>query len=235
MTELEPPTKAKGDTAHALARAVIGSAPLVGNAATEFFNLIIAPPIEKRLDDWRVEVGERLKELEDARFVTVESLQSNEAFVSTITKASQIAVTAHDREKREALRNAVLNTALSIEPDDTLRQLFLRFVDELTPWHIRILHLLHDAHGWFVKHNRQPPEYIISGSLAQLYSDAYPELKNQRDFLELLHSDLVARKLSNSGNLMTVMSGSGPYQKRTTAFGDRFLAFISEPEVGRGN
>jgi len=226
-----PPNRTKADTVHAIVKAAVGSVPYAGNAAAELFNFIIAPPIEKRLDEWRADVGERLQKLEDAGFVTVESLQENEAFVSTVTKASQIAVTTHDKEKREALRNAIVNTALGIEPDESLRQMFLRFVGELTPWHIRILQLMQDARGWFERQGRQPPQYVIAGSLAQLFSDAYPELKNQRDFLELLHADLIARKLSNSGNLMTVMSGSGPYGKRTTAFGDRFLAFIGEPEI----
>lgn len=226
-----PPKRTRGDTTHSLVKAGLGSVPLIGNAAAELFNLIVAPPIEKRRDEWFGEVGERLQMLEDAGFATVESLQANDAFISTITKASQIAVTTHDKDKRAALRNAIVNSALGIEPDESLRQMFLRFVDELTPWHIRILELMQDARAWFVRQNRQPPQYIIAGSLSQLFTDAYPELRNQRDFLELIHAELNARKLSNSGNLMTVMSGSGPFEKRTTAFGDRFLAFIAEPDV----
>jgi hypothetical protein len=161
----------------------------------------------------------------------VESLQENEAFVSTVTKATHVVLTTHDEEKRAALRNAIVNSALGHEPDESMRQMFLRYIDELTPWHLKILQLMQDARGWFQKQSRQPPQYHITGSLMQLFTDAYPELKGQRDFVELIHTDLVARKLSNIGGLMTMMSGSGPFEKRTTDFGDRFLAFVAEPSL----
>jgi hypothetical protein len=195
--------------------------------------MAVAPPIEKRLHEWRADIGGRLKKLEDAGYVTLESLQANEAFVSTSVRASQIALTTNDDAKREALRNAILNSALNEEPDESRRQMFLRFIDELTPWHIRILQLMQDARVWFVKQNRRPPVFTLAGSLAQLFTDAYPALQDERDFLELIHLDLNARKLTNSGSFWTMMSGTGPYEKRTTDFGDRFLKFISEPDSAR--
>jgi hypothetical protein len=193
------------------------------------FNQIIAPPIERRLNEWRESVGQRLKELGDAGYVT--SLQKNDDFVSVVVKASQIAVTTYNDAKREALRNAILNTALGIEPDESLRQMFLRFIDELTGWHVRILHLFQNALRWYQEQNRQPPQYMIAGSLSQMITDAYPELKGQRDLLELVHKDLVARGLTSSSNFHINMSGSGVYEKRTTDFGDRFLRLISKPNV----
>jgi hypothetical protein len=233
MTENQtPPKPTKTDLAHTATRAGIGSIPVFGNAAAELFNQVVAPPIERRLHEWRESVGEQLKALEDAGFVTVASLQESDEFVSVVVKASQIAVTTHNDAKRNALRNAILNTALGIEPDESMRQMFLRFIDELTGWHVRILHLFQDARDWYQKQNRQPPQYMIAGSLSQMITDAYPELKGQRELLELIHKDLGARGLTATGNFHTNMSGSGVYEKRTTDFGDRFLRLISKPNVG---
>jgi hypothetical protein len=71
--------------------------------------------------------------------LTPERLSRNEAFVSTALRATEIAVRTHEHEKLEALRNAVMSSALPDAPDDTLQQIFLNHVDSLTPWHLRIL------------------------------------------------------------------------------------------------
>ena len=226
--KLDPPKSSAKDKAHSLVRGGIGTTPLVGSVAAELFNILVAPPLERRLDDWRESVGERLLELENAGFLKISDLQDNDDFVSIVAKASQYAVTTHNEEKREALRNAVINTALGVEPDEAMRQMFLRFVDELTGAHVQVLSLLQDAQGWYQRRNRQPPQYHIAGSLSQMISDAWPELKNQRDLLEQIHKDLTARGLTGSGSFYTTMSGHGVYQKRTTDFGDRFLRFITE-------
>lgn len=69
MTEndrLTPPASSPGDKAHALARAGIGSIPLVGAAATELFQILIAPPLERRQQAWMEAVAEGLRRLEYA-------------------------------------------------------------------------------------------------------------------------------------------------------------------------
>ncbi len=59
------PEPTSGDTAHAIARAGIASIPVVGGAATELFNAIITPPLERRRQEWMIQIGETLRELEE--------------------------------------------------------------------------------------------------------------------------------------------------------------------------
>ena len=202
-----------------------------GNAAAELFDLVITPPIERRRDAWRESVGERLRDLEEREHVTLDDLRSNDAFITAMTRATQAAMRAHHEEKLEALRNAVFNSARPHAPSDTLQQLFIQWVDELTVDHLRFLLLFRDPGDWFRKYGKQPPQFAITSSLSQLLQAAYPDLGNNRTLCELVASDLEARKLFGGGGIHTMMTASGAWAKRTTPLGDQFVDFISAPRA----
>ena len=96
----------------------------------ELFNAVIAPPLEKRRDEWRESIGERLKQLESDDRISIDDLESNDNFINAVLQASQAAIKTHQLEKLNALRNAVLNTALPNPPDETLQQIFIQLVDD---------------------------------------------------------------------------------------------------------
>jgi hypothetical protein len=231
MDDCEPnvPKPKIGDGIHTIARAGLGSLPIVGNAAVELFNILLVPPLEKRRDEWRESVGKRLAELEESHGINPEDLASNPAFVSATLQASYAAVRTHHEEKLEALRNAILNSALPGAPIESLQQTFIRWVDELTADHIRFLNLFGNARQWFAKNSKRPPTFSVMSSLLQLLESAYPEIASNRPFCDLIAQDLEARKLFDGG-LRTMMSAEGAWQKRTSELGDQFLRFISPPE-----
>jgi hypothetical protein len=66
-------------------------------------------------------------------------LKDDEAFISAAINASRTAIATHHREKREALKNALLNVALGRSPEEHQQQTFLRYIEELTVWHLEIL------------------------------------------------------------------------------------------------
>jgi hypothetical protein len=78
---LEPPTSSAGDKAHALAKAGIGSIPLVGAAATELFQMVIAPPLERRRQAWMEAVVEGLRRLEGDKRLDIDQLKYNDTFI----------------------------------------------------------------------------------------------------------------------------------------------------------
>lgn len=217
------------DRAHSIARAGIGSIPIVGAAATELFQMVITPSLEKRRNEWMNSVAEALERLEERGHIRVEDLASNEAFLDTVLHASQAALRNAQEEKREALRNAVLNSALPHPPDESFQQMFVEWIDSLTVWHLRILKLLDDPQRWFREQNRQPPEYTIAGHLADLLGKAYPELQNQRILCDQIGKDLYSRGLSRTEHFHAMTSGSGMYAQRTTELGHAFLNFIVAP------
>jgi hypothetical protein len=140
-----PTEETAGDHVHRMARSAFSFLPVVGDTAVEILNYLIYPPLEKRRNTWFQNLGEKVIELESAGKVNLDELKQNEQFVSIVMQATQASIRTHDTEKLEALRNAVLNTAINCPIDESLQQMFIRFVDEFTPWHIRLLKQLRSS------------------------------------------------------------------------------------------
>jgi hypothetical protein len=227
-SKLDPPEQSGGDLVHSAARAIVGLVP-GGSAALEFFNNIIAPPLEKRRQKWMETVAEAIRKLAQEQGVKVEDLQHNESFITTVMQATQIALRNHEQEKLDALRNAVLNSALPHAPADSLQQMFLAWVDRLTVWHLRILALFDDPKGWFAARSRQFPAFMTS-SLGNVLTEAYTELKNQRPFYDLIAKDLWNNGLMNTDGLHAMMTAQGAAASRTSYIGKQLLHFITDPK-----
>ena len=224
----KPPVAGKADTAHAIVRAAISGIPVAGGPLLEFFNLLVAPSLEKRRQKWMEQIAEGLSKLEGASRLTLEDLKDNQSFVTTMMQASQAAIRTHQQEKLRCLRNAVLNSALPNPPNDSLQLMFLSFVDLFTEWHLRILDLFDDPRTWARKHQHQFPT-SSTGSLHHILESAFPELKGQRNFYDQIWRDLYYRGLTGIESLQGLMSFDGLMAQRTTELGRTFLSFFTEP------
>ena len=147
--------------------------------------------------------------------------------MSAVIEATRSAISTHKDEKRDALRNGLLNIALHRSTDEDQQQTFLRYIDELTVWHIRILALF-----------QNPPKYLAAkglgkdyymGSASQVLEDVYPELKGKRELYDQIAADLSARGLASGNFLHGMASAQGMVAKRTSPLADAFLSFISDP------
>ena len=142
--------------------------------------MVIAPPLQKRQAEWLESIAEGVRRLEERLGCVVDDLKENDAFVDAVLQASQAAVRTGNEEKREALRNAVLNAALPNAPDESKQQIFINLVDQFTVWHLRSLDLFADPVRWFQKHKDRRMKRRMIGSLSHVLIDAYPELENQK-------------------------------------------------------
>ena len=88
------------------------------------------------------DVAGRLEQLEEDRTLDLNQLQDDDAFITIVMWASQAAIKTHEAEKREALRNAVLDATRPHAPDASLQHHFVTLLDTLTVWHLRVLNLL---------------------------------------------------------------------------------------------
>ena len=247
------PKQQAGDYAYSAMKAVFSQMPVVGGLAAELFSAVITPPLVRRRDEWVRSIWERLEALE-RQFdeFSVESLSQNDIFVTTTMHASQIALRSHQEDKLEALRNAVLNSALPDSPSEDLQLMFLSYVDAFTPWHIKFLSFSKDPVGWVQEHeagNAHPkskdvgtPMNVFHGALLvrALLSGYGPE------FLAQVVADLRARGLIrlHPSDREQVLQGGGetffasaaavsePTLKHApslTSIGERFLDFITSP------
>ena len=211
------PKRDAGDVIHAITRAGLGAIPYAGAAASELLNLIVTPSLEKRRNQWMEEIGKGLGALEEKMGVVLESLQENDGFIGTAIEATRIAIKTINREKREALKSAILNSALPNPPDESLQQMFLFLIDTMSVWHLKVLELCKVQ----VKY-MDIPEGDLAASMDHLGSE-FSELR-EKGFFMFVWNDLSSKSL-----IATERSDNGVITHRTTEIGNLFLDFIKNP------
>lgn len=197
--------------------AIKGLGLLTGGVGSTLLEIALAPNLETRKREWMTGLNRRLAALEK----TVKGSELKQAgvkdeFATVVIHATTIALRNHEREKLEALQNAVVNTALNLEPDSDLRALFISWIDSLTAIHLRVLR-----------------GYLYGGEgLARLREDysGQVELTNAV-IIDLKTRGLVLDPVEQSGLII-----QPPYLKlgfRVSWIGRRFVEFIQDPEQNR--
>jgi len=227
-SEAEPaPQKAgKADVAHALAKAVISEVPLIGAPAAELFSLVVTPPLERRRAEWLNAIADRLKELETRMHgFKIEALKDNPLFITAVLHATIVALRNHQKEKLDALQNAVVNSARGVDIEENLQLMFLNMVDELTPLHLRVLKYFDNPRKWLEEHGIKFSIYM--GGASSGLEAALPEVQGQRDLYDTLMMDLYNRGLVSADKtvLHAMMSGDGILASRITELGRKFLRY----------
>jgi hypothetical protein len=243
----EVPTATNADIGYAVARAGLGSLPIVGAAATELFGLLLAPPLERRREGFLRGILERLEQLERSGKIEFAALPNDQAFVSAITQAASAAQRTSQKAKLDALQNAVVNAACKSAPPEALQEIFIRFVSDFSDWHLRILAFLRRPMIVFETKYANAPTFADADNLSGMIKRAIPELENQPQLLYAVENDLRAEGLLQcdrwSNDLdghtrrllatvlnpeVSMMRPGGAFLKSTTSFGDEFLDFITE-------
>jgi len=226
---IEPlPEPRFSEAAVTVGRAALGSIPVVGPAAAELFGATVAPVVYRRQVEWLNGLADAVNALgnADERW-TIETLAASDEFASAVMSAAESARRTASEEKHSALRNAVLNSVAPGAPDAHEQMVFLRFVDELTPMHLRLLAYGDNPREWFRQRGIAEPNFTMGGP-SHLLEAGIPEMTGRRDLYDQLVRDLDARGLASVA-LHTTMTADGAWQSWTSAFGKRFLEFISEP------
>ncbi|NTV80893.1 MAG: hypothetical protein HGA24_05660 [Candidatus Aminicenantes bacterium] len=228
MGESKKLKPASGDFAYTAIKAAISLIPWVGGSTAEIFAAIVTPPLQKRRDQWIEDIAKGLEELREKRpGLDWDGLLKSDQFVTATLHATQTALKNHQIEKLEALRNAVLNASIGANLDEDLQMVFLRYIDELTPWHLRVLAYFHDPEAVWKKLQATTPNRII-GSIKEGVFLEFPELNKDRYLYQQLVADLKARGLLDAFE-DGFMSLTGALTSRTSDLGKRFVAFIQSP------
>lgn len=228
---MPPKARSTGDVAREVGRAIVSLVPVAGGPLQVAFENLFTSPLERRKQAWLEQLAEVLTEVEQRiEDLTPEKLASNDVFVTVVMQASQVALRNHQKAKLDALRNAVLNAALPNAPQEDEQLTFLRLIDQLAPWHLRVLAVLDNAELWMLRHEIQNPGWSAGGASTVL-EHCVPELRGQREVYDQIVRDLQGDGLLGQGQFLhTTMTGSGMMESRTTGRGKRFIQFISAPQ-----
>jgi len=224
------------DYIHTGTKAGLTTLPGIGSIVAEYFSTLVPPAIQKRRDEWLIEIYHRLKALENKiEGFKVENLARNDNFISTLIQATQIALRTHDKEKIESLRNAVINSLSATSIDESEQMIFLNFVDRYSPWHLKILHFLDDPREYGKVHGIRYPQWSMGG-LGTVIEFTFPELNNKQSLYDQIVEQMILDGLLQKGAyLHATMTENGMFASRTTEMGKKFLIFISNPQVADGN
>ncbi|HHK2917532.1 hypothetical protein [Pseudomonas aeruginosa] len=222
----DPANEPDSEKFHRLARVTLGAIPVAGGALAEVFNSVLESPLNKRRTEAMVQIGEVINDLLEKGVVTIDGLQENDAFISTVSEVCSITLRNHEEEKLKALRNAVKNSALPTCPPDDYRQLFLNFVDVCTPTHIKLLKLFYNPTKWFAEHDITIPNWNMGG-LTSVVDLGMPELKGHEEIRNAIWKDLYQRGLISIDSLAATMSREGMLAGRTTPLGSKLIDFLS--------
>jgi len=171
---LSPPKPTVADAAHLATKAALSAIPYVGGPTSEIFAAIVHPPLQKRLEQWREDIAVAIRKLQESS-VEIGALLQDEGFATMVIQATVVVLRNHHQEKREALRNAIVNAALSTQGASDLHLAFVRFVDELSPAHVRLLKAIKYREGEIAPLKSYPEicHLISKDALGQSTSDLF--------------------------------------------------------------
>lgn len=96
--------------------------------------------------------------------------------------------------------------------------------------HIILLDFINNPRLWYKKGGKTPPN-LIGSSIFSLIKDAFPELKEHSNLLDIIWNDLKSAGFHNSSELKTMMTGDGVLSERTTSLGKEFISFITNDNM----
>ena len=222
----EPNSKDKAiSIARALVKGSAGVVPIAGTFLSEIVDLLYKQPIDQRREEWLNDLAEALNDVQNRQAeLTPEKLAEDPNFITVLHRATEIAVRTHQKEKRQYLKNAIINSTKPNPPDFDKQMYFLRLIEELTVDHVLTLDLYKDPREWFARHQLTPQEFL-SASREQVLLQAYPDQVNSEDFRVLVLNDLERRGLM--GSITGLVSGRAVYDSLTSKIGKEFVEYIT--------
>ena len=214
----------------AIVKGAVSAIPVVGGVISEVGNLYLNP-LEKRKQRWMSEVTLAIGDIE-ARFgILPQQLQNDERFISFLYQSTILALKNHQQEKIRCLRSALVSVASPKAVTEDIAFQFLRYVDELTPSHLKILDCIHTHIGQFARLESLDQ---VFGSYTKL-SSLMIERIAFRSFLQDLDGRFLIRigdveELPEFASNASYIEDEASLRKRleVTSLGRTFLEFIRD-------
>jgi hypothetical protein len=219
------PKPTEVDIVQGAARTALAAFPIIGGSITEFLSMVLSPAVARRRDEWLKELADALDQVESkVDGFSVESLAQNDAFVSATIRATHIAMETHQQEKREYLRNALLNIAVGKGLDEVKQQIFLNAIEAFSPAHVKALNVVWRGPAlkipWDAKAIPIPRRNY--GAAIGLVAT---ELNGEVNVIDAILADLRNRGFSKLGG----QELSFPQGGIITGLGVEFLKFVLSP------
>lgn len=201
-------------------------APAIAAAAALITDHLWLPHLRMRKDAIINDVATKLQNVDRA-------VLESPAFIDALSAGVQAAVKTSSQTKREALRNAIVNSVRQAAPDLVKQQQFFALTDRYSELHLMLLDLFAkggpSSSRWYRGEYDDPASPIRQITRIDSAAKMAEKVFHQHDieFIrhvwdQLITDGLVRAPLDNGGE------GDIAQLKRTTPLGDEYLAFIRE-------
>jgi len=205
--------------------------PGVGGWLSNGVQKVFAQQEQQRLNDWLAEFAAVVNRLiEQVEGLTIEALAGSADFYDLAVRAARSASASSAEGKHRALQNALYNSGVGASIEADMQAVFLRYVDELTVSHLRLLRFFANPGAMVsVEDQRRLNSSMVSSVQAGVEA-AFPEWHGQAGALmQTFASDLTTRALLPQIPFNSMTTGSGGLQPRITPLGVQFLDYLSGP------
>ena len=227
--------KIVGDVIVATAKGSIGAIPIAGSFINEYINLAQQYIADKRFEEWKSIVEEKFSKIE----VDIEKLAGNEFFYSCFRTASYGAVNSYQKEKREYLANALINSFLMIDISEEKRLIYFSIIDRYTLLTIKILKY-YSENNYFesIKANSN---YSNESNTDQIQEEVrnkeiimnIPEIADDISIINIIENQLFTDDLIDPFESPISNCQEQPRRKLTTDLGDEVIRFLTDTDINR--
>lgn len=207
-------------------KAVLSTALFCGGIASLMTDYIPSARF-RRLEDFATKTAEDLRE--HAEKIDAEYLKTDD-FAFMFEKCFRGAAENPQREKLDAFRGILVNSAIRRDLSEEEKEYFLSLTNTLTALHIRILKFMADPITYLEA--AEIPQDRIRGGFSHFFPVAIPGV--QLDVIRSAFGDLYRFGFTRTDQSIfsTMTSGQGLQLlgSRVSKFGMRFIQFITSPE-----
>jgi hypothetical protein len=209
-----------------VAGAAVPIAPALAAAVTFITEQLWLPHLSMRKDRIISDVAAKLQDVD-------QTVLNSPAFIDALSAGVQAAIKTSSQTKREALRNAIVNSVRATAPDLVKQQQFFALTDRFSELHLMLLDLFStggpSSSRWYKREYADPSSPSRQAGTISSAAKMAEKVFHQHDleFIrhvwgQLIADGLVRAPLDNGGE------GDITHLKRTTALGDEYLTFIRE-------
>jgi len=227
---MKPPTNPKAELAAALIKGTASAIPIAGGIISEVGDLYLNP-LENRKQVWMNEVGRAIEEIQERFSRLPASLEDDESFISFLYQTTILALKNHQREKLAALSNALVSAADPKRVSEDLVLQFIRYIDELSVTHLRILAGI-DKYAEQLNQLEQLDQFysrfqsLTSMSLDRAMFRSFLQDLDARFLIRIGDLEDFAEYATKVEHLVTDQSAKRPLA--VTEFGRTFLSFLND-------
>jgi len=182
----------------------------------------------KRIEDFSKQVAKDLRRLNNR--IEADYITTDEFAYLFEYSFKGVAQNIH-KEKIEAFRGILLNSAIFKDIAQEEKEFFLGLVDSLSIVHIKILKFMAFPNEYIKELGLTPQE--IRGGFREIFRTIMPEFGNDTSIIELAFGDLFQKDLINTDksifHTMTASQGLSLVGDRITDLGRRFIEFCKAP------